>query len=134
MDVKKFSIKTNKRFELVDITSRVLQIVSRSEVEEGVVVVFCRHTTAGITINENADPAVQSDMLWKLKSLIPPAESEYQHAEGNSDSHLKSSIVGVSETIIIDEGRLLLGTWQGIYFAEFDGPRSREVLVKVIAG
>lgn len=125
--IKEFSIKTNARNELVDITGKVEELVS--DVKEGVVIVFCPHTTAAITINEGADPDVKRDILWKLSKLIPKDE-DYEHSEGNSDSHIKSSLVGCSESVIVKDGKLVLGTWQSIYFCEFDGPRNRKVIVK----
>ncbi len=129
-----FTLRTTKRNELVCITEEVAASVRDSGVQEGLVVVFCPHTTAGITINENADPDVASDMVMKLSKLIEHRDAGYRHAEGNSDSHVKSTLTGASETIIISGGRLRLGTWQGVYFAEFDGPRTRRVYVKIMAG
>jgi len=98
------------------------------------VVAFVPHTTAGITINENADPDVKSDMLQKLSTLVPKHEPYYEHGEGNSDSHVKTALVGNSVTVLVEDGRLVLGTWQGVYFCEFDGPRQRELLIKVVDG
>lgn len=115
---------------MIDITSQVRSFVKQSSIRGGICVVFTPHTTAAITINENADPDVKSDVLRKLTEVFPQRDN-YDHSEGNSDSHIKSSLVGCSETIIIDSGSLLLGTWQGIYFCEFDGPRSREFYVKI---
>ncbi len=129
-----FTVRTDKRTEFVKITSLVAKCLSKSSVQEGIAVVFCPHTTAGITINENADPHVLSDMVMKTSELIEHRDPRYQHGEGNSDSHLKSTLTGASETVIIKEGRLQLGTWQGIYLAEFDGPRTRCVYVKIIKG
>ena len=125
-----FSISTNKREQLVDITSKVREIVSKSNVKDGIVVVYTKHTTSGITINENADPDVKSDMLMGLKDIVK--DLPYEHSEGNSDAHIKSSLMGSSVTIILEDGKMQLGTWQGIYFCEFDGPRTRTVLVKVL--
>jgi secondary thiamine-phosphate synthase enzyme len=99
---------------------------------DGVCVLFTQHTTCGLTINENADPDVKSDMLKKLEALIPRREPYYEHAEGNSDSHVKTSLVGNSATVLIEDGELVLGRWQGIYFCEFDGPREREMMVKLV--
>lgn len=130
----KFTVRTKSRGELVSITEQVARCVEKSGVEEGIAVVFCPHTTAGITINENADPDVAVDMVMKLNKVIEQGDREYRHNEGNSDSHVKSTLTGASETVIISEGRLVLGTWQGIYFAEFDGPRTRSVYVKITAG
>jgi secondary thiamine-phosphate synthase enzyme len=128
-----FRIRTGSRCELQDITAEVRRAVQESGAAEGVVTVFCPHTTAGITINENADPSVCSDLLRKLDALVPRGESFYTHGEGNSDGHVKSTLVGCSEQILLQNGELVLGTWQGIYFAEFDGPRSRTVHVGVAA-
>lgn len=129
----KVSLRTKKRTELLDITGEVAEAVSKSGVRDGLVLVFCPHTTAGITINENADPDVGRDLLMKSGKLIEKQDPEFKHGEGNSDAHLKSSLFGASETIIIENSVLLLGTWQGVYFAEFDGPRSRSVHIKVMA-
>jgi secondary thiamine-phosphate synthase enzyme len=126
------SIKTRQRNEMIDVTDRVQQAVRDRGVNDGVVIVFIPHTTAGVTINENADPDVKHDLIKKLESLIPKHESYYQHGEGNSDSHLKMQLTGNSATVIIEDGKLVLGTWQGIYFCEFDGPRTREMHIKII--
>jgi secondary thiamine-phosphate synthase enzyme len=128
---KEFGVRTSSRCEMRDITSQVLAAVKESAVTTGDVLVFCPHTTAAITINENADPSVTHDILLTLEELIPQHRRDYRHSEGNSDAHVKSSLVGCSETILIDNGSLVLGTWQGIYFCEFDGPRSRTVIVQV---
>jgi len=130
----RFKLKTKRRCELIDITGDVAERVLQSGVKNGVAVVYCPHTTAGITINENADPSVKTDICMKLEKLIERDDPGYRHAEGNSDGHVKSSLVGASETVIIDGGRLALGTWQGICFAEFDGPRTREVYLKIMGG
>jgi secondary thiamine-phosphate synthase enzyme len=124
-------ISTTKRTELIDITSRVEKIVKESKIKDGVCVVFCPHTTAGLTINENADPSVKKDILNHLEELVPQGKN-YSHSEGNSDSHIKSSLLGSSLNIIIENNSLVLGTWQGIYFCEFDGPRQRQIYVKII--
>ncbi len=118
---------------LIDITGEVQEAINESGVNEGFCIVFCPHTTAAVTINENADPDVKSDFVMGLDKAFPDLEG-FDHAEGNSDAHIKSSTVGASETIIISGGRLLLGTWQGIYFCEFDGPRNRKFYVKVMGG
>jgi secondary thiamine-phosphate synthase enzyme len=134
MPVSSFSrqaVSTRRRCEMIDVTQRVEQAVRESGATSGLVVVHVPHTTAGITINENADPDVKHDLLAKLEQLIPHRESFYQHAEGNSDSHLKASMMGSSATIVLEQGRLVLGRWQGIYLCEFDGPRTRNVWVKV---
>jgi secondary thiamine-phosphate synthase enzyme len=128
---KDFSISTKKRNELIDITSRVSSAVSQSGIANGDVIVYCPHTTAAITINENADPSVIYDILLTLEELIPHNRPGYQHYEGNSDSHCKSSLVGCSEQVLIKGKKLSLGTWQGIFFCEFDGPRSRQVYVQI---
>jgi secondary thiamine-phosphate synthase enzyme len=128
---KTIQVKTNRRNELVDITNQVQSAVSSMGVDDGVCLVYAPHTTAGITINEGADPTVKEDIITAINSFnfqkLP-----FRHSEGNSDSHSKSTLVGASETIIIDGGRLVLGTWQSIYFCEFDGPRSRKVYVKTV--
>ena len=128
---KIISVSSSSRNEMIDITDQVRDFVSHSKIENGSIVVFCPHTTAAITINENADPDVTHDILLTLGELIPQRRSGYRHSEGNSDAHVKSSLVGVSETILIHNGSLILGTWQGIYFCEFDGPRSRKVHLQI---
>ena len=125
-------VKTKQRSQIVDITDVVRQRVKKHNVRDGIAIVYVPHTTAAVTINENYDPDVKHDLLKKLDELIPKRESYYQHGEGNSDSHLKTAIVGNSATVLIEQGRLVLGQWQGIYFCEFDGPRDREVFVKVV--
>jgi len=126
-------LRTHRRSELVDVTRRVQEVVDRSGVRAGIAVVQSLHTTAAITVNENADPDVQHDLVAKLDQLAPRDEPFYRHAEGNSDSHLKTSWFGPSLTVIVDGGRLVLGRWQGIYFCEFDGPRERRMTVQVVA-
>jgi secondary thiamine-phosphate synthase enzyme len=126
--IKQFTIKTSKRNEFVDITAQIQEIVG--EVSEGVVTVFVPHTTTGITINENADPDVPRDILKKLEKLIPQQDN-YCHMEGNSDAHIKASLFGSSVRVIIQNGQLLLGTWQSIFFCEFDGPRTRKFYIQV---
>ncbi len=128
---KDFRVNTSTRNQMVDISRQVASIVNESGVSAGDAIVYCPHTTAAITINENADPTVAKDMLLTFGELIPKSNSQYRHLEGNSDSHCKSSLVGCSEQIIIKDGALMLGSWQGIFFCEFDGPRSRRVLVQV---
>ncbi|TVP83899.1 MAG: YjbQ family protein [Alkalicoccus sp.] len=132
--LEKLSIKTNQRDEMIDITSQVQNVIRREAVQDGVVYIYCAHTTAGITINENADPDVKSDMLMRFDEVYPWDHPKYRHMEGNTASHLKASTVGASQVVLIDSGRMILGTWQGIYFCEFDGPRSRNVYVKIIKG
>jgi secondary thiamine-phosphate synthase enzyme len=126
-----FRLSTKKRNEMIDITSRVGTIVRQSGISDGDVVVYCPHTTAGITINENADPSVPHDILLTLQELIPDYRPGYRHSEGNSDAHVKSSIIGCSRQILIKDQSLALGTWQGVFFCEFDGPRNRKVSVQV---
>lgn len=126
-------IRTRSRDEFVEITERVQSVVDRSGVTSGEALVFVPHTTAGVTINENADPDVVHDMLLTLNRLVPRQASGYRHAEGNSDSHVKASLMGSSCRVIVDQGRLVLGTWQGIYLCEFDGPRTRQVHVQILA-
>jgi secondary thiamine-phosphate synthase enzyme len=123
------SVKTTARSEMVDLTSLVQKEISKVGVAEGVCLVYVPHTTAGITINEGADPAVCRDMVEKLNELVPPGAG-YRHTEGNADSHIKASLMGSSVSVVVEKGRLLLGTWQKIFFCEFDGPRSRKVYVK----
>jgi secondary thiamine-phosphate synthase enzyme len=130
--IYKLNIKTHSKVEFQDITDRVNDAVSQSGVEEGICIVFVEHTTAGVTINEHADPDVAADIIAQLDK-IAPLQANYRHGEGNSAAHIKASIMGASLTTIIQYGELALGTWQGIFFCEFDGPRSRNVLVKVIA-
>ncbi len=129
--MKQFSVRTNSRSVLVPITYQVESIVRESKINSGICVVFCPHTTAGLTINENADPDVAHDLLYKLDQLISWEDQNYRHLEGNSAAHLKASLMGSSVTLIIEKGQLQLGTWQDIYFAEFDGPRSRKLFVKI---
>lgn len=117
--------------ELVDITPSIADLVTKSKVNDGLCVIFVPHTTAAITVNENCDPSVKSDISNTLKELAPEG-SAYEHSEGNADAHVKSSIVGSSKTIFVDEGKLVFGRWQGIFLCEFDGPRNREVWVKII--
>lgn len=131
--LQKFTIKTHKRDEMMDITDTVRAYVQEQGVQEGLLYVYCSHTTAGITINENADPDVKSDMLMRLDEVYPWEHPKYRHAEGNTASHLKASTMGSSQMVIIHQGDLVLGTWQGIYFCEFDGPRSRNYYVKVVS-
>lgn len=128
---KDFRVNTKNRNEMVDISHQVGSIVSKSGIMAGDAIVYCPHTTAGITINENADPTVPQDMLLTLAELIPHLNPGYRHSEGNSDSHVKSSLVGCSEQVLIKDGSLVLGTWQSLYFCEFDGPRNRRVVVQV---
>ena len=129
----RLTVPTKRRSQLEDVTERVQQVVANSGVAEGICYVIVPHTTAGVTINEAADPAVVHDLLNYLDELVP-TEASYLHAEGNSDAHIKAALMGHSATVPIEGGELVLGTWQGIYLAEFDGPRPRTLLVKVVAG
>jgi len=128
--IENFSIVTSSRTQFIDITSRVAEIVEKSNLEEGICWIFVPHTTAAVTINEGADPSVARDILEHLDRMIPQQES-YHHLEGNSPAHIKSFLTGSSQVIIIQKGKLLLGTWQSIYLCEFDGPRHRQVMVKI---
>ena len=127
---KTLTIATRSRNEFVDITSQVRDVVRESGISEGLCTIFVPHTTAGLTINEGADPSVQRDILTHLGKMIPH-QGDYRHLEGNSDAHIKASLMGSSQTVFVEEGQLVLGTWQAIYFAEFDGPRRRKVMVRV---
>jgi secondary thiamine-phosphate synthase enzyme len=134
IEFNEFKLRTPEREILVDITSQIQQIVRESEIKNGICRVFIPHTTAGVTINENADPSVQKDIINYLKKLIPHDGGfgyNFRHGEGNSDAHVKSSFMGSSLTIFIHNNRLMLGTWQGCYFTEFDGPRNRNVFVQL---
>jgi len=128
---KDFHISTKSRNQMIDITDEVSSIVGQSGITCGDVIVYCPHTTAAITINENADPSVPHDILLVLEELVPRSLPGYRHSEGNSDAHCKSVLVGCSKQILVRDGALELGTWQGIFFCEFDGPRSRKVFVQV---
>jgi secondary thiamine-phosphate synthase enzyme len=125
------SVKTSSRMEMVDITAELQKELSKTEKKDGLCVAYVPHTTAGITINEGADPAVCQDILAKLKELVPPGV-DYLHLEGNADSHIKASLIGSSVSVVVEKGRLVLGTWQKIFFCEFDGPRSRRVYLQMI--
>jgi len=130
--MESFKVKTGRRAEFVDITAQVQEVVRDSGIRKGVCHIYVPHTTAGLTINENADPAVPADIIAHLEKLVPRSGG-YRHAEGNSDSHIKASMMGFSETALVENGALVLGTWQCVYFCEFDGPRNRTVYVQVIA-
>ena len=130
--MKVISLETKAKEEVVDITAEVSSLVSQTKIQDGLCVVYVPHTTAGLAVNENADPTVKSDMLMALSHIIPD-RLPYRHSEGNSPAHVKAAVVGSSATLIIEEGRLQLGTWQGIYFCEFDGPRRRQVWIKLLA-
>jgi len=126
-----FSVKTNNRSELLDITAEVKRHIANAKISDGICIIYIPHTTAAVCINENADPSVRSDVSNILDKLIPEDEA-YAHTEGNSDAHAKASIMGSSRIVLIENGALVLGTWQGIYFCEFDGPRNRKVILKVL--
>jgi secondary thiamine-phosphate synthase enzyme len=132
-EVYTFGIKTGQHCTMINITKEVQGIVKESGIKNGICMVFIPHTTAGITLNENADPDVQRDFLMEMDKMVPIYDG-YHHNEGNSAAHIKASMMGFSQTLIIADGRLLLGTWQGIYFMEFDGPRIRKVQVKILEG
>ena len=127
------SIKTNERVDLVDISSQVANEVKSSGVTTGTVTVYVPHTTCGVTINESADPDVARDIKMHLAKLVPQ-DGGFKHYEGNSDSHIKTSMIGSSENIFIEDGKLVLGTWQGIFLCDFDGPRTRKVYIKIVEG
>ena len=129
--IQTLQVRSSKQTEFIDITRLVQEIVQKAGVEDGLCMLFVPHTTAAVTINENADPSVPRDILMELNKIVP-FEDRYQHTEGNSSAHIKSSLVGCSQTLFIESGRLLLGTWQGIFFCEFDGPRNRQVYVTVV--
>ncbi|MFQ6001485.1 MAG: secondary thiamine-phosphate synthase enzyme YjbQ [Anaerolineae bacterium] len=129
--IHRLEVATSSRAQMVDVTREIQRAVSESGVQEGFCHIYVPHTTAGIAINENADPSVAQDILAVLEKVAPRGGS-YRHLEGNADSHVKASIVGSSETVLIEGGRLVLGTWQGLFLCEFDGPRRRRLLVKVV--
>jgi len=126
-----FRISTKNRNQMIDITGQIRSLVSQSGITNGDAIVYCPHTTAAITINENADPSVSGDILLTLEELLPHHRPGYRHSEGNSDAHCKSSLIGCSEQILIKDKSLNLGTWQGIFFCEFDGPRGRRVMLQI---
>jgi len=127
--MQEIQVSTGKREELVNITDKVQSLIRQNGWQDGAVLIYCTHTTAGVTINEAADPSVVRDILVNMARLVPE-RGDYKHLEGNSDAHIKSSLMGCSEMVIVEQGRLVLGTWQGVFFADFDGPRSRKVKVK----
>ena len=129
--IQTFQVRTSKQTEFIDITQSVQEAVKKTGVEDGICIIFIPHTTAAVTINENADPSVVQDILMELNKMVP-FKDEYHHMEGNSPAHIKASLVGCSQFILIESGKLVLGTWQGIFFCEFDGPRDRKVFVKVM--
>jgi len=126
-----FEVQTSAKTDLIDITPFVQEAVRKTKVAEGICVIIVPHTTAGITINENTDPAVSRDIVMMLNKIVP-SQGSYQHLEGNSPAHIKASMIGFSQTVFVASGKLVLGTWQAIFFCEFDGPRSRKVHVNVI--
>jgi len=134
MNALQIPVRTRHHSEMIDVTAEVERAVEKSGILSGICLVFCPHTTAGLAINENADPSVRRDILTSLSKIVTENDPEYEHSEGNSAAHVKSSLLGSSVKIIIENGRLLLGTWQGIYFCEFDGPRERRIHVKIVEG
>lgn len=124
-------LKTNAKTEMIDITSRIEEVLANSKFAEGLCYLFVPHTTAAITINESADPSVKSDILMVLNQMVP-WKADYRHLEGNSPAHVKSSLMGASEIVAIENSRLVLGTWQGLFFCEFDGPRQRKLHIKLV--
>jgi secondary thiamine-phosphate synthase enzyme len=130
--IQTFQVRTSTQTEFINITRPVQEAVKKTGVEDGVCMLFVPHTTAGVTINENADPSVVQDMITELNKIVP-FQDQYRHREGNSPAHIKASLTGCSQVVFVESGELVLGTWQGIFFCEFDGPRSRKVHVKVIS-
>jgi len=128
--VLEYHVHSQKREQFIDITSHLAEAVAKAKIDEGVVTVFVPHTTAAVTINENADPSVRRDILVILAKLVPE-HGDYHHAEGNSDAHLKASLFGASERVLVQHGKLVLGMWQSVFFTEFDGPRNRRIIVHV---
>lgn len=129
--MQRLSVRTRSRVEFQNITRAVQEVVDASRIENGVCYVFVPHTTAAVTLNEQADPSVVEDIAEQLEAIVPQ-QGNYHHSEGNSPAHIKASLLGSSEMVMVDDGRLVLGTWQGIFFCEFDGPRNRSVLVKIL--
>jgi secondary thiamine-phosphate synthase enzyme len=129
-----FQVRTAARNQFVEITDQVRDAVAKSGIKSGFCVVYCPHTTAAITVNENADPDVVQDMLLHLNRTVPKDQPGFRHGEGNSDSHIKASLVGPSVTLVVNGGDIVLGRWQGVYFCEFDGPRTRTVVVQTVGG
>ena len=129
--IKYINVKSSKRSEFIDITARIEKLVEDSKISDGVCHLYVPHTTAAVTINEGADPSVKRDIITSLDKLVPHA-GDYLHMEGNSDAHIKATLTGSSDTIFIEKGSLVLGTWQAVYFCEFDGPRSRQLMVKIV--
>lgn len=131
MKIQTFQLRTSRKTELIDVTHSVQEVVQKADVDNGICIVFVPHTTAAVTINENADLSVPQDILMELNKIVP-FEDRYHHMEGNSPAHIKASLLGSSQAVFVESGQLVLGTWQGIFFCEFDGPRNRKVHVKVI--
>lgn len=130
--IQTFQVRTSTQTEFIDITRSVQEALKKTGVEDGICIVFISHTTAAVTINENADPSVVQDIIMELNKIVP-LKDQYRHLEGNSPAHIKASLVGCSQIVFVESGKLVLGTWQGIFFCEFDGPRNRQVHVKVIS-
>jgi len=126
-----FQVRTSAQTEFIDVTRSVQEAVKKTGVEDGICIIFIPHTTAAVTINENADPSVVQDIVMELNKIVP-FKDQYRHLEGNSPAHIKVSLVGCSQIVFVESGKLVLGTWQGIFFCEFDGPRSRQVHIKVM--
>jgi secondary thiamine-phosphate synthase enzyme len=133
MKAETFPVRTSSRNQFLNIDRQIQNIIDKNDMDSGLCTIFVLHTTAGVTINENADPDVVRDIDMHMKKLVPK-DANFQHLEGNSDSHIKSSLIGPSLTVIVENGQLQLGTWQSIYFCEFDGPRQRSVMVKLVQG
>jgi secondary thiamine-phosphate synthase enzyme len=129
--IQTFQVRTSTQTEFIDITRSVQEALKKTGVEDGICIVFISHTTAAVTINENADPSVVQDIIMELNKIVP-LKDQYRHLEGNSPAHIKASLVGCSQIVFVESGKLVLGTWQGIFFCEFDGPRNRQVHVKVM--
>ena len=134
MNLFKHELRINQTQNMVKITNSIREDILKSDIKDGIVVVYCPHTTAGVTINENADPDVVRDMIYGFEKAYPTIDKNYRHFEGNSHAHLKSSTVGPYQTLILDGGELIMGIWQDVYFCEFDGPRNRTYYVKIIEG
>jgi secondary thiamine-phosphate synthase enzyme len=130
--IQTFQVRTSTRTDFINITQLIQEAVRKAGVEDGICILFVPHTTAGVTINENADPSVVQDMIMALNKIVP-FQDHYRHMEGNSPAHIKASLVGCSQIVFVQSGKLVLGTWQGVFFCEFDGPRNREVHVKLIS-